>query len=63
MQAEKTFRLKNGENFKANFIILKKLVDKLDFSDLNINPKVASKAEFKLKVRTTYYKVFVQFRW
>ena len=36
-QAEKTFTAINAESYKTNFQQLKKFVDKLILSDLNIN--------------------------
>ena len=51
-QAEKTFSIRNRESYKANFILLKKLVDTLVFSDLNISrEKIASKRAFQVKVK------------
>lgn len=36
-QAEKTFALRNADSFVQNFQHLKKLVDRLILSDLNVN--------------------------
>ena len=49
-QAEKTFSNRNRDCYKANFALLKKLVDKLVYSDLNLNPFLFSQKAFKVKV-------------
>lgn len=45
-QAEKTFSIRNRESYKANLALLKKLVDKLVYSDLNISTYLSSKKAF-----------------
>lgn len=50
-QAEKTFSIRNRDSYKANFALLKKLVDKLVYSDLNLNPFLFSKKAFLVKVK------------
>ncbi|CAG9800348.1 unnamed protein product [Chironomus riparius] len=48
-QAEKTFSNRNRDCYKANFAVLKKLVDKLVYSDLKLNPFLFSQKAFKVK--------------
>ncbi|KAG5677047.1 hypothetical protein PVAND_006831 [Polypedilum vanderplanki] len=48
-QAEITFSIRNSDAYKQNFMLLKKLVDSLVFSDLNLNPILFSKAAFQVK--------------
>ncbi|XP_070497377.1 2-aminoethanethiol dioxygenase [Chironomus tepperi] len=48
-QAEKTFSNRNRDSYKTNFALLKKLVDKLVYSDLNLNPFLFSKKAFLVK--------------
>lgn len=49
-QAEKTFSIINKDALAANLLILKKLVDSLDISDLNINPYIVTKTAFAVPV-------------
>ncbi|KAL7049413.1 hypothetical protein ACKWTF_003684 [Chironomus riparius] len=48
-QAEKTFSNRNRDCYKTNFAVLKKLVDKLVYSDLKLNPFLFSQKAFKVK--------------
>lgn len=50
-QAEKTFSSANKEVIKANLLILKRLLDSMEFVDLMIDPYFASKQAFQRKVR------------
>lgn len=50
-QAEKTFSIRNKDSYKTNLALLKKLVDRLTFNELNINPILFSKKAFQVKVR------------
>lgn len=49
-QAEKTFSILNKDALAANLQVLKKLVDGLELSDLNINPYIVTKAAFAVRV-------------
>lgn len=49
-QAEKTFSILNKDALAANLTVLKKLVDSIELSDLNINPYIVTKAAFSVRV-------------
>lgn len=53
-QAEKTFSILNKDALAANLLVLKKLVDALEFSDLNINPYIVTKSAFAVPVSQWY---------
>lgn len=48
--AEETFSIRNKDSLNVNLVILKKLVDKLQFKDLKIDSHHVSKKAFQGRV-------------